>query len=126
MRRPSTEAELYAWHRAALRGERPPVLDGEPQCGWFKFRYVRNGPWVPARIWCEQVLDPETGELAAPEMFRAEVNGEPANAYAIWLRVAARPISEADYLALMGHHESVEAMRATHVKIDLTAKPMRP
>lgn len=126
MRRPSTQAELYAWHRASLRGERRPVIEEDPECGWFKFRYVRNGPWIPARIWCEQAVDPETGDLTGPELLRAEVNGTPADPCRIWSRVAGKPISEADYLALTGVHASDEAMKATHVKIDLTARPMRP
>lgn len=133
MRSPTPQDELYRWHRESLarlgRGEAKPLpVDAdEPQCGWFKMRAVKGGPWIPVRIACEQVIDPETGELAGPELMRAEVGIErrPASAYAIWPRCCGRPISEAEWESLI-YTGDLATMEATHAPVDLTRTPMRP
>lgn len=125
IRRPSRMVDLYAWHRAALAGQRPSIDEAEPQCGWFRCRMVRNGPWIPARIWCEQETD-AAGDLTAPEDLRAEIDGRPADAAVIWMRVAARPITRQAYDALLAERLSNARMAATHAAYDLTTEPMRP
>lgn len=127
MRRPTPASVLYDWHRRALAGERPPVLEDEPQCGWFRLRLVRLGPWCPARIWMEQEIDPETGELCADETLRAEVLGQPRDPRRLWLSVAGKPIDEGDYHRLM-HTRLHGPMheRATHRAVDFSETPVRP
>lgn len=95
IRQPTSEADLLAWHRAFMAGENPPIHDGEPHCGWFKMRKVKGGPWVPVLIWCDQVIDPETGELEAPEVLRADVFGDEKQAAHVWTWLT--PISREDY-----------------------------
>lgn len=34
--------DRFAWHRAALAGEKPPIHEGEPRCGYFKVRDRRG------------------------------------------------------------------------------------
>jgi len=126
MRAPTSDAALYAWWRAALAGGRPPVHEGEPECGWFKTRMVRGGPWVPARIWCERDIDPETGELATPEALRCEVGGQHRDPSRAWLTLANRPISEAEFHILSAAAVADPRMAATLAVVDLTSSPTRP
>jgi len=84
IRTPSSQFEAYRWYRDALNSLTPSVHDGDPQPGWFKRRLVKQGPWVTVRIWLDQVIDPETGELSADELVCCEVDGIPADPRPIW------------------------------------------
>lgn len=101
MRRPTPLMVLYRWHTAAMRGQAPEIHEGEPQAGWFRTRLVKAGPWVPARIWWEQPIDPETGELTGPETLRCTVRLEQRDPFRVWTWLAGNPISRADYLRLV-------------------------
>lgn len=100
-RTPTTTDAAYAWHRKALAGDKPQVTN-EPQCGWFVRRLIRNGPFVPASIYFEAEVDPDTGELLGDETMRCEVAGEQRDPEDEWLWLASRPISEAEYAKLLG------------------------
>lgn len=125
IRQPSTTSQLYGWHRAALAGENPPIHDGLPECGWYKRKMVKGGPWVPARIFITRDIDPETGELTDDERMLIEIDGEtyrtPEKQWTYLI-----PISRADYEALKARKGTTPAMAATMVKINLSDKPMRP
>lgn len=96
MRKPTPEADAYAWHRAALAGQAPPI-HGHPEAGWYKRRLVKGGPIVAARIWIHSPIDPETGELIGPEIFLCEVAGQARDAQEEWTWLAYDPISKAQY-----------------------------
>lgn len=78
-----------------------PISDGDPQCGRFKMRQDRNGPWLPVAIYLQQEFDPETGELTGDEKLVATVGGKghAANrdANEIWLWCSKHPVSESSY-----------------------------
>lgn len=118
IRQPSTAAQLYAWHREALRNPDIARYDGLPECGWFKRRMVRGGPWVAARIWCERDIDPETLELTAPEVLRCEVAGEYVDPALHWTHLT--PISHDEFLRLEAARTYDMTMAATHASVDLT------
>jgi len=119
IRTPTEHEALYAWYTAAMRGEAPPVHEGEPQCGWYKLReYPADGQWVsprkrawlPARIWVEQHREGE--ELAEPEQMRAAIGRAgherdcaPAE---LWLWVAKTPISPVEWNKLYFSTEAEE------------------
>ena len=125
IRQPSDLDAAYRWWRRSVSGERVPRIEDEPMPGYFKRRMVRGGPFVPVAIWLEQEIDPDTGELTAPEELRAIVNGRPADPMHVW--AYARPISLAEYEALTGIRDHHEFMAATHVAVDLGAvAPIRP
>lgn len=126
MRTPTPDSIAYRWYRDMLAGDCPATHEGEPQCGWFKTRLVKGGPWVPARIWIEREIDPETGELCGPEEYRCEIDGEKHNAARSWISLCKEPISRADYFALIERAKSDPKMQATRVSIDLTLEPMKP
>jgi hypothetical protein len=81
---------------------------------------------VPARIWLEQDVDPETGELAGDEVFRCEVDGERRSATGQWTWLASNPISRDAYEALLRARDTDPAMAASMVRLDLSSRPTRP
>jgi hypothetical protein len=100
IRQPTSRAAAYAWHSQALvdlRDHLRPDTPLEPQCGWFKTRLCRGGPFVPARIWLWQAIDQETGELVADEVLQCEVNGAYGDPETQWTWLAGDPITEAEF-----------------------------
>jgi hypothetical protein len=124
MRRPTCQHEAHAWWREALVNPRLPRQEGFPQPGYYARRYVRGGPLVPVRVWLDQDIDPDTGDLADDERIRAEELGASKDAALIWTHL--RPITAEAYRDLVASHERDAFMSATHVPIDLTQTPMRP
>lgn len=41
----------YAWWRAAIGGNAGPIHADKPECGFFKMRVGKDGPWQPVAIW---------------------------------------------------------------------------
>lgn len=99
MRRPTPVRELYRWHRSAVAGHAPQITH-EPQCGWFKRRLVRGGPWVAAEIFIEQRVDALAGDLTDDERLRCKVGGKERNPTDEWTYLAANPITEAEFTYL--------------------------
>ena len=126
MRQPTLESTLYRWWEAALRGESPATAEDDPQCGWFRRRWVKGGPWAPASITCVQILDPETGELAEPERLACEVGGHPYSAANQWVRLASNPITREAYEALVSARAADSRMAADLAEFDIAAAPPRP
>lgn len=125
IRQPTDLDDAYSWWRRSVSGERVPRIEDEPHPGYFKRRMVRRGPFVPVAIWLDQEIDPETGELTAPEELRAIANGRPADPLHVWLY--ARPISLAEYDAMTELRDEIPEMAATHVAVDLgEIAPLRP
>ena len=124
MRQPTSFTEAFAWHRSALRGASVERFDGLPEVGWFKMQRVKGGPFVPVRIFIESQIDPDTGELTAPERYVAEVEGIRADPVPIWTYLT--PISRADFDALVERHRSDDVMAATMVALDLSKTPTLP
>lgn len=89
------------WHRRALSGEKVPYHEDEIHCGWYVRRLEYRGPFFPCRIFWEGVRDPETGELVEDEKLRCEVAGQRRDPAEEWVWISARPISEAEYNALI-------------------------
>lgn len=124
IRRPSPTGRLYAWHRAALAGAEPERHDGLPECGWYKARLTKGGPWCAARIWIERDIDMATGELADDERYLCEVDGMRRDPAKVWLSL--KPISKEEYDALLHRRAMIPAMHATMARIDLTQTIVRP
>jgi len=58
-----------------------------PREGFFKLRFKRRGPWLPARIYRPLPLDPDTGELLDRWLpLQGELNGHPYDYRKIWTR----------------------------------------
>lgn len=124
IRQPTPPSRAYAWHRAAIAGDALPQHDGLPECGWFKTRLIKGGPYVAARIWIEREIDPATGELAAPEVYRCEVDGERRDPARIWTYL--KPISREEYDRLLHRRNLIPEMQASMARVDLVAAPILP
>lgn len=97
------------------------MITHEPHCGWFKRKLVRGGPHVPARIWMEQPIDPETGELVGDEIMRCEINGKLCDAEEQWTYICYLPITEAEYKFMVANAE----WAAKYAPNEPAAQPMR-
>lgn len=125
MSKPTPYEKLYAWHTNALRGvlaDEPLEYNEEPECGWFQRRLVKDGPWVPARIWMYQPVDPDTGDLVGDEVFQCEVNGRHADPYTEFFGLSGHPISEAHFNYLT----AAIAWSAEYAPDEPRANPYRP
>lgn len=105
MRQPSRRADHYDWYRRALAGETVPIHDGQPQCGYFRYRLHRTGPWVGVAIWIDQPTD-DDGSLTGDEMMcclsssRSHAKTLTADEIdRLWTYVAKHPVPYEDYRA---------------------------
>ncbi|MEM6623887.1 MAG: hypothetical protein AAF674_16795 [Pseudomonadota bacterium] len=132
IRQPTTREAQYAWHSASLVNNRTPVDPDQPQCGWFRCRLVRGGPWVPARIWMVQVVDEDTGELTEPEWLRCEVNGQSRDVFRAWERLASNPIPRdryeqmLDFIDWAGSNDPMHPVLNPTRPVDLSSRPVGP
>lgn len=123
IRQPTPLMRLLAWHRAYMRGDRPPQHDADPQCGWYQMRRVKDGPWIPVEIWCDREID-ENGELACDEKLRADAFGEELDPNEIWTWLT--PISRAEFMRLTEFRMQNQHCIANDRPIDLGATPTPP
>lgn len=124
MRMPTPPSKAFAWWKAAIAGENPPQHEGLPECGWYKTKLTKGGPWVAARIFIEREIDFETGELAEPERLVCEVDGQRRSPYRMWTYLT--PISREEHQALLHRRLQIPAMQASMAKVDLIAAPILP
>ena len=124
MRQPTPRETLLAFHTAAVAGLEPPRHDGNPQCGFYRMKMVKGGPWVPVRIWCRQAIDPDSGELTEPETFHADIGGEAGDPVGVWLY--CQPISHETYDALLTACATDPVMAGVKAPINLAHMPVGP
>lgn len=124
MRKPTPLDDLYAWWRAALVDPRHPRHEGDPQCGWYRTRLTKGGPWVPVEIKVKREINIATGELEDDEQIIAIIDNLERPADPLWTYV--QPISREAYQQLCWTTTTIPEMAATHVPVDLTERAMRP
>lgn len=117
--RPATTVESVTkisnateWHAAALvefekklkspsHKIRLPAPD-EPQVGWYRRRLVKDGPWVPARIWRQPMTDFMTDkDSTSHEELRCQVGDIARPPADQWNFLLNNPISRKDYDFMM-------------------------
>jgi hypothetical protein len=126
MRQPTRASVAFRWwSEAVAAGGRAAREINDPQCGWYRRRLVKGGPYVPARIWIVREVCPETGELLCDETLACEVNGLRRDPVAQWTFL--QPISRQEYDALCAAQLSSDALREGTFPIDLnTMEAPRP
>ena len=80
------DAKDYEFWRAALRGRKQPVQESNPQCGFYKRRLAKDGPWLPIAFWRnkeDQMVCCFEGKLVDPVEH--------------WTFAAKYPVNEASY-----------------------------
>lgn len=100
-----------------------PIDINEPQPGHYRRRLVRNGAWVPAKIWrVYGEVDKESGHKMADDVLHCLVDGRPRNPYTEWLWLAKEPIKEAEYRFMVAD----EIHAKEHRPDDPKAHPGKP
>jgi 5'-3' exonuclease len=89
-------ADPLEWWREELFVSGQP-LPAVPPCGFYRTRIVRGGPWVPARIWREPYLDPDTGADSGKDVLRCEINGKDKDAMAVYPWLCRHPTKESEF-----------------------------
>lgn len=105
MRKPTSKDEAFQWWRDALIGVAPPPINEQPECGFYKRRLVKGGPWVPAAIWIEAERDSD-GNLISDERVVCVVNGRKCDPVDQWGYLASQPISEVEYRRMVARVKS--------------------
>ncbi len=85
------EADYTYWEAALIAariGQKVAMQDGKPQCGFYKHRKIKDGPWIPVSIFIhedERII---------------QIDGVPVAIHQhneIWGKVAHHPVSYEDY-----------------------------
>lgn len=113
-------ADPLEWYREEMAASGQKIPD-EPQAGYYQRRLVRQGPFVPARIWREPELDANTGEPTGADLILCEVDGRRRDPLAEWARLATQPITVDEYRFLVKNAEWAR----THAPHDPAANPRR-
>lgn len=112
MRTPTTAPQALRWHNQAMSDIAMhlslEVDYDDPQCGWFLTRLSKGGPLLPARIWLEQEVCPQTGQLLSDEVLKCEINGQLHDPEKAWLWMASEPIEEQAYTYLIARKDFAE------------------
>ncbi|RJO66932.1 MAG: hypothetical protein C4523_10580 [Myxococcales bacterium] len=75
-----TAVDPFVWWRAAIAGKPGPIHADKPECGFFKMRDGKDGPWQPVAIW-----------IADGKMI-CRVGSKVRDAQAVWTYCAKNPI----------------------------------
>jgi hypothetical protein len=84
----------YDWWRRTLSGEQLPITADEPMCGFYRTRLQKDGPFVPAAIWWEDVEDGD-------QQLVCTVEKQVADPHDRWIWLCKNPITEAAYRKAM-------------------------
>lgn len=101
----------YVYWTNALAGTLGPVHDGDPQCGFYRRRLFKEGPFVPVAIWRG-----DDGMIAL-------VDGKSVDASDLWTWVCDKPITEAEYHKVMAGEGWSDEPRAASVPSNMPADP---
>lgn len=96
-----------------------------PQPGYYKTRLVRNGPFVPARVWFNVPERDEAGDLLDDEGLMMEIDGQRINGEQTinekWLWMYGNPIDKQEYDFMIADSDHAKQYRPEDPK----AKPTK-
>lgn len=90
--------DRYDYWRRVLNGERVPILEDDPQQGFYRLRKYKNGPWLPVAIWIEQPKD-EDGNPDGDERVITKLESTIVDPDTVWLSCARHTVTYEDYTA---------------------------
>ena len=73
----------FTWWRTAIAGKPGPIHADHPECGYFKLRDGKDGPWKPVAIWRN-----DKGELIC------RVGNQVRDALQVWTYAAKNPVAK--------------------------------
>ena len=94
---------LYTYYRSALKGVFGPVHENDPQCGYYRMRRGRGGPWVPVAIWREVPEGLGCGDnsgISDSGKLVCLVDGKERDPFQIWTWVCRYPVPYETYVAV--------------------------
>lgn len=119
---PRFPGDAFAWHTAAVIEYQKKLKSPSykitlqapdtPQCGWYKRRLVKGGPWVPARVWREQAIDFETDKPGNKDHLYCTVGDVRKNAVDQWGWLLNCPITKEDFDFMVEHRAWVKTYGA--------------
>ena len=98
-----TSNTTHTYWQNALSGNFGAVHENDPQCGYYRMRKGRGGPWVPVAIWLEGQVSLRHGENSINSdsgKLVCLVEGKERNAYDVWTWVCRYPIAYETYVAV--------------------------
>ena len=102
-----------------------------PQPGYYETRLVKNGPFVPARVWINDTPRDEAGDFLEDQGLMMEIDGERVNGQHMnqrWLWMYGNPITKQEYdfmIADSSHakqHRPEDAKAKPRKSIDLSTQ----
>lgn len=123
------QAQAY-WRRMAYRetdGEMPDPT-GLISCGYYRFRMVKGGPWLPVCVYLHAETD-DLGELTEPETHMIAIFGQEARPLteAMAENLGLHVVTEEEYRAmLLAAMRNMDTMAATKAKTQLTDMDFSP
>jgi len=92
--------DKYTYYHSALMGVFGPVHENDPQCGYYRMRRGRGGPWVPVAIWREVAGENEDTGISDSGKLVCLVDGKERDPYEIWTWVCRYPVPYETYVAV--------------------------
>ena len=93
-------SQPYTYYQSALMGVFGPVHENDPQCGYYRMRRGRGGPWVPVAIWREVTGESEITGISDSGKLVCLVDGVEKDPYEIWTWVCRYPVPYETYVAV--------------------------
>jgi len=112
---------IYTWWRQALLGDFGSIHENDPQCGYYRMRKTKGGPWVPVAIWTEE----------GRSVLSCLVDGAERDPFEVWTWVCRYPVPYETYVAVAERGEAwpedlPDLKRVmSHVEVS-SAKPNSP
>ena len=120
----------YTYYQSALSGIFGPVHENDPQCGYYRMRRGRGGPWVPVAIWREVTGEGEITGISDSGKLVCLVDGVEKDPYEVWTWVCRYPVPYETYVAVAERGEpwpedlpDLKRVKAPAAKHDPSLRP---
>ncbi|MBW8617175.1 MAG: hypothetical protein KGO21_00575 [Hyphomicrobiales bacterium] len=102
----SMSQSTYTYYRSALKGVFGPVHENDPQCGYYRMRRGRGGPWMPVAIWREATGSNQNNAISDSGKLVCLVNGVERDPFEVWTWVCRYPVTYETYVAVAERGEA--------------------
>jgi hypothetical protein len=96
----------YTYYQSALKGVFGPVHENDPQCGYYRMRRGRGGPWIPVAIWREATGSDQNSEISDSGKLVCLVDGVEREPFEVWTWVCRYPVPYETYVAVAERGEA--------------------
>jgi len=96
----------YTYYRSALKGVFGPVHENDPQCGYYRMRRSRGGPWIPVAVFREATDCDQNSEISDSGKLICLVDGVERDPFEVWTWVCRYPVPYETYVAVAERGEA--------------------